>query len=200
MYTQTTPPDKPSGASLPQPPSAIPAKPSDASKQESGKTPEPASKPQEKQGNSALPGKDVPVLNSKDAQPPVEANQPAIPFQPPPGALIPIPEKEKPKKFEIGSIVWPSLLLIGMLALGALILAWLKKNKERQLAGISLSAHDQLSAFRDSMEQGDMTDDEFKKVKALLSEKIKRQQSIAPSAQAPLPPSTGKAEPDQPTK
>ena len=50
-------------------------------------------------------------------------------------------------------------------AVVAILIAWLKKNRDRTTGTVSLSVNDQLTAFRESMEQGDMTDEEFKKVK-----------------------------------
>lgn len=196
MHTQTTPPDKPGAAPVGQNPAAVPVKPSDAP----GKEAPPAVKPQDKQGASQLIENNGFPQDKKDGPPPADVAQPVLPLQPPPGALIPVPPKEQPKKFEIGTILWPSLLLIGMLAIGAILIAWLKKNKDRQLAGEQLSANDQLTAFRDSLDQGDMTDDEFKKVKALLSEKIRHPQQTAPPVQAPAPPAAGQAGLDHRTK
>lgn len=124
------------------------------------------------------PTKDAPAKTAqdapaKDAAIPLDQQQPIIPNPDPPGAKLAVPAKEQPKNFKIGTILEPALWLIAILATGAILLAWLKKSRERQLGAATLTANDQLSAFRDSMEEGDMTEEEFKKVKALLAEKIR---------------------------
>jgi len=155
-----------------------PGKPSDGAAQNQSKNPE----------KGAVQTGQEAARNDKTAQPPAkvdtapapELQQPIIPLQPPPGAKLAVPAKEKPGNFQIGSILEPALWLIAILTVGALLLAWLKKNKERQFAGFSVSPHEQLSSFRDSMEEGDMTEEEFKKVKALLGQKIKPGGTVAP--------------------
>lgn len=99
-----------------------------------------------------------------------------------------MPAKDQPKNFQIGSILQPALLLILVLAVGAILIAWLKKNRDRTTGTVALSANDQLTAFRESMEQGDMTDEEFKKVKLLLSEKLRKPGSPVTTATEQAPP------------
>jgi hypothetical protein len=160
-----------------------PGKPADGSPQNQSKAPE--------KGTAPI-GKEA-AKDEKAAQPPAkldtapvpELQQPVIPLQPPPGAKLAVPPKQQPGNFQIGSILEPALWLIGILTVGALLIAWLKKNKERQLSGISVSPHEQLSAFRDSMEEGEMTEEEFKKVKSLLGQKLKPGAAVAPPATEP---------------
>jgi hypothetical protein len=152
--TKETPPDKP-GADLKQPPSKTDEKTAPS--------------------KDATPMKEQESTPGKDALPPIEKQQPVIPLAPPPGAQVAVPPKQQPKNFQIGSVLEPALWLIGILAVGAILIAWLRKNRDRQLNAAALTANDQLTAFRESMEQGDMTDEEFKKVKVLLSEKLRKQ-------------------------
>ena len=129
------------------------------------------------------PGKET----AKQEQPPVETQPaPEVPVQLPPGAKIAVPggAAPAPGKFEIGSILAPALWLIGILAVGAILIAWLRKNKERQSSPFSVSPHEQLTAFRDSMEEGDMTEEEFKKVKAHLAGQIKQVPAAPPPVEA----------------
>jgi hypothetical protein len=167
-----------------------------------GKPSDPAQTPPAKQ-DKELTGIDKPGnIAGKKEQPPVETQPaPEVPVQLPPGAKIAVPvtgPAAAPGNFKIGSILEPALWLIGILAFGAILIAWLKKNKERQLAGFSVSPHEQLTAFRDSMEQGDMTDEEFKKVKALLAGKIKQVPQAVPPAPttAPVAPPPPSVEPE----
>ncbi len=125
-----------------------------------------------KDESPAKPGQET--TPAKDTAPAGEPQQPVIPFQQAPPAIAVQQPKQPPKNFEIGSILFPALWLIGALALGAIMLSWLKKYRERNAGAFSLSANEQLSAFRQSMEEGEMTDDEFKKVKALLGEKLRK--------------------------
>jgi len=166
--------------------------PPEKSKEQAASKPSGESKPgpattQEK----TAPTKDIPGKTGqekplgKENAPPVDVQPLNIPTQPPPGAKIEVKPKDQHKNFEIGSILQPALLLIGILTLGAIILAWLKKNRDRSTGAATLSANDQLSAFRESMEQGDMTDDEYKKVKALLAEKIRKPSNPVTTAPAP---------------
>lgn len=171
-----------------QPPSN---KPGGDTKQVPAKIAEKSAPSKEVQGKT---GQEAP--SGKETAPPAEAKPVEIPAQPPPGALIAVPPKEQPKNFEIGSILQPALLLIGILALGAILIAWLKKNRDRTTGTMTLSAHDQLSAFRDSLDEGDMTDEEFKKVKAHLTEKIRKPANAVTPAPGPSVPVTSKE--DQP--
>ncbi len=163
-----------------------------------GESKQPPGKTEEK----PAPGKEVPAKTGqestppKDAVPPAEAKLPDSPIQPPPGANLPAKVQEPPKAAPpLGSILQPALLLIAILAVGAILIAWLKKSRDRSKGAVALSAHDQLSAFRDSVDEGDMTDEEFKKVKALLAEKIRKPANPVTTTPGPAaPPSpTGKS-------
>ncbi|HQR07262.1 MAG TPA: hypothetical protein PLN21_10595 [Gemmatales bacterium] len=165
-----------------------------------GELKQPPAKAEEK----ATRGKDAPVkggqetLPSKDGVPQAEAKSPDSPIQPPPGANLPAKIQEQPKATPLlGSILQPALLLIAILAIGAILIAWLKKNRDRTKGAVTLSAHDQLSAFRDSLDEGDMTDEEFKKVKALLAEKIRKPANPVTTAPGPaIPPSPTEKPPE----
>lgn len=150
-----------------------------------------------------VPGKDTTTktdaLPNRQDKPQVEQQQqPIIPLQPPPGAQIPVQPKEPKKDFRVGAILEPALWLIAILALGAILLAWLKKNRDRQAGGIALTANQQLSAFRDSLEEGDMTEEEFKKVKAHLAEKIRQPAKPVTTVPAQTPPADANAPPSVP--
>lgn len=156
-----------------------PGKPADGSPQNQSKAPEKGTVPAGKEAAKDEKGAQPPA--KLDTAPAPELQQPVIPLQPPPGAKLAVPPKQQPGNFQIGSILEPALWLIGILTVGALLIAWLKKNKERQLAGVTVSPHEQLSAFRDAMEEGEMTEEEFKKVKSLLGQKIKPGTPVAPA-------------------
>lgn len=154
--------------------------------------------PPAKSETTGIPVKDAPAKTgqdtapAKDSTPPVQQPPPEIPVQLPPGAKLGVPAKEPAKKMEIGSILQPALLLIAILAGGAILIAWLRKNRDRQSGAVALSANEQLTAFRESLEQGDMTDEEFKKVKAHLAEKIRKPANPVTAASGQVP-QTGQA-------
>jgi uncharacterized membrane protein len=143
----------------------------------------------EQKPSTAKTNQDENVKHDKrdEANPPQETEkneiakvkQPELPFHPPPGAAQGVPVKQPVGQHQIGAILEPALWLVGILALGALIIAWLKKNREKQVGTVALTAHDQLSTFRQALEEGEMTDEEFKKVKALLAEKIHKPAKVA---------------------
>jgi hypothetical protein len=183
---------------LQQPPVSEKQPPADKTTQPPAeKTPQ---KPPAK-NDKELTGIDKPgeVAGKKDQQPVETLPAPEVPVQLPPGAKIavPGPAAPAPGNFKIGSILEPALWLIGILTFGAILIAWLKKNKERQRDGFSVSPHEQLTAFRDSMEEGDMTEEEFKKVKAHLAAKIRPPAAPAPAPAAPTTPEKQVAPPPQ---
>lgn len=182
---------------LSQPPEK--SKESPASKP-SGELKQPPVKAEEK----AVPSKEAPVKTGqeatppKDAVPPVEAIAPEVTIHKAPGANVPAKVQEPVKAAPpLGSILQPALLLILILAVGAILIAWLKKSRDRTKGEVALSAHDQLSSFRDSLDEGDMTDEEFKKVKALLAEKIRKPANpVTTTPGTAVPPSPNEKPPE----
>jgi hypothetical protein len=174
------------------------AKPAIPPSKDEGKTPAKDAAPVKQEGTKQEPSKQE---ASKDEKPQAtkpletapELQQPVIPLPPPPGAKIAVQPQKPPGKFEIGSILVPALWLIGILTVGALLIAWLKKNRDRSFSALSISPHQQLSSFRDSMDEGEMTEEEFKKVKSHLAKKIKpptiTEPVPAPPPEKPVTPS-----------
>lgn len=115
--------------------------------------------------------------------------------------------------FADGSILDPRILILmglltGALLLGALVIAlvdrW-RKKKEPELR----TTHDQLASFRAAFERGEMSKDEFDRVRAELTKPLKpAPKPAAPPAivpDAPPPPAsettkeTGAPPPDSPS-
>lgn len=100
--------------------------------------------------------------------------------------LVAPPAGPKKPTFEVGEIVQPALWFVLLIVFGAAILMAVKRMRQKADAGVALSPHDQLNQFRAAYEAGEMTEAEFKKVKLLLSGKIKDEGPAPPAA--PLPP------------
>ena len=86
-----------------------------------------------------------------------------------------------------------SLLLIGVLLGGALIL-YLVDRWRRRVAERRLDVTEQLAAFRKTYERGEMSGEEFDKVRTLLTEQLRQELSMPPprpsAGSAPVEPET----------
>lgn len=107
-----------------------------------------------------------------------------MPLASEPGAAwpqtIPMPQglprstKAAAARHQIGDVVQPTLLLVSLLILGAISIGILKKlQKPPAPPRPEEELHAQLAAFRSAHLQGEMTDEEFAKVKAMLVPKLK---------------------------
>jgi hypothetical protein len=89
-----------------------------------------------------------------------------------------------------GQLIWAALPLIGALLAGALILyvidRWRKRVAEDEEA--ACAPNDQLSHFRTLYERGEMSREEFEKVKALLAGQLRREMNVPGPAPTPAPP------------
>ena len=82
-------------------------------------------------------------------------------------------------------LLWAGPLLAGTLLLAALVIAWVKswsKRARRQ----RWTAQDQLTHFRTLYERGELSLEEFDRLRALLSERVRRELE-APAAPVPAP-------------
>ncbi len=97
-------------------------------------------------------------------------------------------------------VLWPTFALVVVLLLAAAILAWFDRWRKRPDAAL-MSPADQLNAFRLSYERGELSADEYKRIKARLAPKIKQQWNVPSSTPAdrptspppPNPPAAGPA-------
>jgi len=102
--------------------------------------------------------------------------------------MDPLP-KPAPSLFD-PQLLWATVALIVTLLLGALVFAWLDRWRKRPDREI-LTPADELNAFRLSYEQGELSQEEYERIRARLAPKIKRQFGAAenPVAQPrPRPP------------
>jgi hypothetical protein len=77
--------------------------------------------------------------------------------------------------------------LIATLLLGALIFAWLDRWRKRPDREI-LTPTDQLTAFRQSYDRGEMSQQEYERIRATLAPKVRAQVNLPPRpVKAPEP-------------
>jgi hypothetical protein len=118
-----------------------------------------------------------PAQNELPQQPPVQ------PLQSPPVATTTGVAAPPPAGIQFGDILIPALFLVAILVAGAFVLAWLKRNRQRGDV-VTTTASDQLATFRHAYEEGEMTPEEFKKVKARLTEKLRERDPMSMPPQA----------------
>jgi hypothetical protein len=89
-----------------------------------------------------------------------------------------------------GRLLWAALPLVGALLAGALILYLIDRWRKREAAEEEAAAtpNDQLSQFRSLYERGEMSREEFERVKALLTEQLRRELNVAvPASRSSAP-------------
>lgn len=89
-------------------------------------------------------------------------------------------------------LLWATLPLVGALLLAAAIIAWAKKWRQR--AGPEgLTTNAQLAHFRSLYERGELSDEEFTRIRALLGERLKQEVALTPAKepQAAVPATRG---------
>jgi hypothetical protein len=65
-------------------------------------------------------------------------------------------------------LLWAGLALVAALLVGAILLAWLERWRRRLQAGTGLPGDD-LAAYRLSYERGELSEDEFKRIRDRLT-------------------------------
>jgi len=77
-------------------------------------------------------------------------------------------------------LLWATISLVAILLLGALVLAWFDRLRKRADQSM-LTPGDQLASFRLSYERGELSQEEYERIRARLSPKL-RQQLDLPAA------------------
>ena len=80
-------------------------------------------------------------------------------------------------------LLWAMVALVATLLLGALIFAWLDRWRRRGNRN-TLTPIDQLTSFRQSYDRGELSQEEYERIRTKLAPKV-RQQVNLPSAPAP---------------
>ena len=85
-------------------------------------------------------------------------------------------------------LVWLTLGVVAVILVGAAIIAAADRWRKRPFQG-KLSASDQLAQFRALYERGQLDAEEFERIRALLTERIKKEMEMpaTPSSKAPPP-------------
>jgi hypothetical protein len=74
-------------------------------------------------------------------------------------------------------LVWATLGLVGILLLGAAVIAWLDRWRKR--AGPpSLSTHEQLAHFQELYDHGTLSQEEFERIRSRLSGKLRQELNL----------------------
>jgi hypothetical protein len=98
-------------------------------------------------------------------------------------------------------LLWLTLFLAAVLLLGALVLIWIDRWRKRP-GSERLSANEQLTNFRELYEQGQLSQEEFERIRALLSGQLQHELDLParrPSTDSEPKPETPKpAEPGSP--
>jgi hypothetical protein len=71
-------------------------------------------------------------------------------------------------------LLWATFALIATLLLGALVFAWLDRWRKRPTAGV-LTPAEELAAFRSSYERGELSQEEYGRIRARLAPKLRQQ-------------------------
>jgi hypothetical protein len=99
----------------------------------------------------------------------------------------------RPPRLTPGELLWTALPLIGILLFAALVLYFVDRWRKRAAVhSDACTPNDQLSHFRSLYERGEMSPDDFEKVKALLAGELRKEMNVPapPAAAGPQPADT----------
>ena len=81
-------------------------------------------------------------------------------------------------------LLWATAALIATLLLGAVIFAWLDRWRKRADRD-TYSPADELTAFRQSYERGELSQQEYERIRARLAPKVRQQVNLPPKPAGP---------------
>jgi hypothetical protein len=91
-------------------------------------------------------------------------------------------------------LLWATLALIGVILLGALLIVVLDRWRRRLDEEPCSTANDQLAAFRTMFERGEMSQEEFERIRAHLGGQLREELDVKVAPPADVP-SNGTAPP-----
>jgi hypothetical protein len=100
------------------------------------------------------------------------------------------PPPALPPSLSDPQLLWATFALIATLLLGALLFAWLDRWRKRPDRDV-LTPTDQLTAFRQSYERGELSQQEYERIRAKLAPKMRAQMNLPPTPARPEPPAAG---------
>lgn len=74
-------------------------------------------------------------------------------------------------------LLWGTLALAAVIVVGALVLVWIDRWRKRSRTE-RFTASDQLANFRALYEQGQLSREEFERIRALLSQQMQRELDV----------------------
>jgi hypothetical protein len=89
------------------------------------------------------------------------------------------PPPARPPSFLDPQLLWAMVALVATLLLGALIFAWLDRWRRRGDRD-TLTPVDQLTAFRQSYDRGELSQQEYERIRAKLAPKVRQQVNLPP--------------------
>jgi hypothetical protein len=76
-------------------------------------------------------------------------------------------------------LLWAMVALVATLLLGAVVFAWLDRWRKRGDRD-TLTPVDQLTAFRQSYDRGEISQEEYERIRAKLAPKVRQQVNVSP--------------------
>jgi hypothetical protein len=110
------------------------------------------------------------------------------------------PTPARPPTLLDPQLLWAMVALVATLLLGALIFAWLDRWRRRG-GRDTLTPIDQLTSFRQSYDRGELSQEEYERIRAKLAPKVRQQVKLTakPTGDAkPSPSPTEGSEKDKP--
>jgi hypothetical protein len=88
-------------------------------------------------------------------------------------------------------LLWATVALLGILLAGALLIWWADRWRKRT-AESPESSGDQLSHFRELFEHGQISREEYERIRRLLGQRLRQDLDVSPAEERPAePPDTG---------
>jgi hypothetical protein len=81
-------------------------------------------------------------------------------------------------------LLWLTLALLAIILISALLLAWIDRWRRRS-GSERLSANEQLANFRELYDKGQLSKEEFERIRALLSKELRRELDVPAAPPAP---------------
>ena len=87
-------------------------------------------------------------------------------------------------------LFYPAMLMIAALLIGAVVIAFVRRWQQLQQRAVGTKASEQLAQYRLMFEKGQISEEEFKRLRAVLSEELRKEIDLPPPAPAaqPTPP------------
>jgi hypothetical protein len=82
------------------------------------------------------------------------------------------------------TLLWATLLILVVFATGAIVILWVDRWRKRASAA-RLTPSDELAHFRVLYEQGELSREEFERIRARLSRRLRNELEVPPKAGAP---------------